>query len=721
MLPMHRPRPFTVLFLVATGLVFFVVGGFLLWIALTPTPDIASFATREVTQSTKIFDRTGQILLYDYNRDARRDVVPLSTISEHAINASIAIEDASFYDHGGIRLTSIVRAMLADVFGSGPTQGGSTITQQVVKNTLLTREKSVVRKAHEWALAIKMEQVYSKNQILETYLNDISYGGTLYGIEAASEAYFGISANDLGLAQAAYLAALVQAPSYYSPYGSHTKELAARKNLVLTRMQELGFITREEYDAAVVEKVAFTAQGGSSIIAPHFVFYILDYVREKYGESALISGLTVTTTLDADLQTHAESIIASFAESNLKNFKASNEAMIALDPTTGQILSMVGSKDFFSTEIDGQYNATIASRQPGSTFKPFVYALALMKGYTRNTVVFDVPTQFSTRCQPNDVFNNEPPCYAPQDFDGEYRGPMTFETALAQSINIPAVKVLYLVGVRNAVALAESFGITSLGDPDQYGLTLVLGGGNVRLLDMATAYGVFAADGVRNPPRGILEVNDGTGNTLEKFSPSSLQVIPANIARNMSAMLSDNLARVPEYPLNNPFNFPGYDVASKTGTTNDTRDAWVIGYTPSIVIGTWAGNNDNSPMVKSIAGFIVAPMWHEVMAYALTKYPKTYFGEPDPISSTVPPLLQGHWQIPDQNGQIVPHDLLYWTDKNNPLGPPPSNPQSDPQYPYWEYALQSWFSSHPWVLTSPETPPLVPISYVSDTPTALMP
>ncbi len=714
---MHRPRPWYALTRIAAALLFFLAGGFLLWAALVPTPDIASFGSREVTQSTKIYDRTGQVLLYDYNRDARRDIVPLSAISEYARNAAIAIEDADFYQHGGIRLTSIIRAMIADVLGSGPTQGGSTITQQVVKNTLLTREKSVIRKAHEWALAIKMEESYSKDQILETYLNDIPYGGTLYGIEAASETYFGIPAKDLDLAQSAYLAALVQAPSYFSPYGSHTGELATRKDLVLTRMQELGFITKEQQATASGEKVSFSVQSGSSIVAPHFVFYILDYLRTKYGETALKSGLTVTTTLDADLQTHAESIIASYSESNLKNFKASNESMIALDPTTGQILAMVGSKDFFSTDIDGQYNATLALRQPGSTFKPFVYALALMKGFTRDTVVYDVPTQFSTSCNPSDITKDDPPCYAPQDFDGQYRGPMTFETALAQSINIPAIKVLYLVGVRNAVALAESLGITTLGDPNQYGLTLVLGGGEVRLLDLASAYGVFAADGIRNPPSGILEVTDSTGSALEQFSSSAIQVLPPDIARGISAMLSDNLARVPEYPIQNPFNFPGYDVATKTGTTNDTRDAWVVGYTPSIVIGTWAGNNDNSPMVKSIAGFIVAPMWHDVMSYALTKYPRAYFGEPAPIFSTVPPMLQGNWQVADRNGQLVPHDLLYWVDKNNPQGPPPADPPSDPQFAYWEYALGTWFSSHPGAVNPPLFVPTSAPDAASSTPT----
>ncbi|HQT83127.1 MAG TPA: transglycosylase domain-containing protein, partial [Candidatus Paceibacterota bacterium] len=482
-------------------------------------PDINSFSARQVDQSTKIYDRTGQVLLYDYNRDAKRSIVPLSDISPNTINATIAIEDSSFYEHGGIRISSIIRAMLVDAVSGGLSQGGSTITQQVVKNELLTNQKSITRKINEWILAIKMEQVYSKNQILETYLNNIPYGGTLYGIEAASESYFGIPAKDVDLAQAAYLAAMIQAPSFYSPYGANRAALDARKDLVLDRMHTLGFITDTAYAAAKTEQVSFSTGGRNAIIAPHFVFYILNQLEQTYGPNALISGLKVTTTLDADLQAHAESIIANAAPTLLANDNASNEAMVAIDPPTGEILAMVGSSNFFSTTTDGQYNATLALRQPGSTMKPFIYSLALKDGYTRDTVVFDTPTQFSTSCSPSDVSNSTSPCYAPVDYDGKFRGPMTFETALAQSINIPAIKVLYLVGIQNAINLAKSFGLTTLGDPSQYGLTLVLGGGEVRLMDLTGAYATFANDGVLNPPTGILEVDDSSGTVLAKYTP----------------------------------------------------------------------------------------------------------------------------------------------------------------------------------------------------------
>jgi membrane peptidoglycan carboxypeptidase len=460
-------------------------------------------------------------------------------------------------------------------------------------------------------------------------------------------------------------------------------------------MHTLGFIDDAAYAAAKEEKISFAPASQNNIIAPHFVFYILSQLEEKYGTNALVSGLKVTTTLDADLETKAESIVNKYALENEKKFRASNASLVAIDPPTGQILAMVGSRNFFDTAIDGQYNATLALRQPGSTMKPFIYSLALMHGYTRDTVVFDVPTQFSTACRPSDNMNNTAPCYAPVDFDGTYRGPMTFETAIAQSINIPAIKVLYLVGIQNAINLAKSFGLTTLGDPSQYGLTLVLGGGEVRLLDLTGAYAAFANDGIINTPTGILEVDDAQGMVLEQYSPQSSVVIPENIARDMSAMLSDAPARLPEYSLDSPLSFQGYDIAVKTGTTNDTRDAWVIGYSPSIAIGVWAGNNDNTPMVKSIAGFIAAPMWHEAMAYAISKYPKTYFGEPSPIYSSVPPMLQGNWRIPDVDGNIIPHSLLYWTDKNNPLGPPPSNPAQDPQFAYWEYSISAWYASYP--------------------------
>lgn len=685
---LREPHPALRLAFVAIGIGFLLAGTGFLWIALTPTPSLDSFDTRKVTQSTKIYDRTGQTVLYDLNRDIRRNQVPLEDISPYIQQASISIEDANFYNHGAISFTAIIRSFITDVMTGSFAEGGSTITQQVVKNSLLTGQKSITRKVHEWILAYKLEERYTKAQILGFYLNDSPYGGTLYGVEAASRAYFGKSAKDVDLAQAAYLAALPQAPSHYSPYGDNRGELDARKNLVLSRMKELGYITDDQYNQAKSEVVTFSPQQNGAILAPHFVFYIEQYLEDKYGVDAVNQGLNVITTLDADLQHSAEGIVNQYALDNVKKFNASNAALVAIDPKTGQILAMVGSRNYFDPDIDGNYNAALALRQPGSAFKPFVYATALTKGYTPQTAIFDLPTQFSTSCAVTDNFNDVPPCYAPSNYDNKFRGPMTFTTALAQSINVPAVKVLYLAGIQNVIDLATRMGITTLGKANQYGLSFALGAAEVRLLDLTSAYGVFADDGIRNAPTGILSVTDTSGKVLEQYQDKPEQVIDSGVAREMSSMLSNNEARFPEYPADNPLHFADYDVTAKTGTTNDSRDAWTVGYTPSIAVGVWAGNNDNSPMVKEIAGYIVAPMWHAFMQVALEKYPKEYFNEPPTLPANVPSMLQGVYQTPSGV-----HELLYSIDKNNPLGPPPLNPANDPQFAYWEYPVQVWLGS----------------------------
>ncbi len=691
----------------------FSIGGVAFFaIALTPMPDIQSFATRQIDQSTKIYDRSGQDLLFDYNRDTKRQVIPLSAMSPYTIQATVAIEDSNFYAHKGIRITSFFRAVIANVTNRDLSQGGSTITQQVVKNTLLTNKKSIVRKIHEWILALKLEQVYSKNQILETYLNTVPYGGVLYGIEAASEAYFGLPAKELSLPQAAYLAAILQAPSFYSPYGRNKDRLDARKDLVLARMQELGFIDEATLTTAIDTKVLFSEGGRSAIRAPHFVFYILEQLESLYGKEFLTSGLRIITTLDIELQEKMSEVVRAYALQNEKKFSASNASLVAIDPSTGHVLSMVGSRDFFDTAIDGQYNATMALRQPGSTMKPFIYAAALLRGYTRNTIIFDAPTQFSSSCDPFDNFNNEPPCYAPSNYDNSFRGPMTFETALAQSINIPAIKTLYLVGIQQAINFAKSFGLTSLGDPDTYGLTLVLGGGEVRLLDLVGAYGVFANGGVFNVPTSILEVARVDGSLVKSHASSQKRVLDESISNDISAMLSNAYARLPEYPLNSPLSFQGYDVAVKTGTTDDTRDAWVVGYTPSIALGVWVGNNDNSPMIKSVAGFIAAPLWHEAMAYTISKYPKKYFGQTTPILSSLPETLQGRL-YPSTEPGFMPHSLLYWTNKHSPREGKKEVPSEDSQFDAWEYGVSYLFAIRPDLfvqpplfgsITSPEVP-----------------
>ncbi len=679
----HSHHPAMKMVFVGFGVFFIAFGVTLIFVALSPLPDLDTLSTRKVSESTRILDREGTTVLYDLNPDVTRNMIPLTDVSPNIQQATIAIEDAGFYFHNGISIPAILRAIYIDIVTGSAAQGGSTITQQVVKNTLLTNDKTIIRKVHEWVLALKLEQRYSKSQILELYFNNTPYGGTLYGIEAASRAYFGKSAKDVTLAEAAYLSALPQAPTYFSPYGNNRAALEDRKNFVLERMDKLGYITDEQYASAKAEKVVWAPQSNNSIIAPHFVFYIEQYLENKYGPTAITRGLEVQTTLDTDLQHEAEAIVNATALANEKKFNASNAALVAIDPKTGQILSMVGSRNYSDKEIDGNYNITIAERQPGSSFKPFVYAAALLKGFTPETAIFDLPTQFSTNCDPADVFNNTYPCYAPADYDGKFRGPMTFMTALAQSINVPAVKVMYIAGIDNVIDLASRMGITTLGSAKQYGLSLALGAAEVRLLDLTSAYSAFANDGILNPPTGILKVTDADGQVLEEYKENPTQVIDTGVARDISHMLSNNEARFPEYPPNNPFHFEGYDVAAKTGTTNDYRDAWTSGYTPSIAVGVWAGNNDNTPMVKEIAGYIVAPMWHEFMQVALEKFPQEFFGEPRAIPDNAPAVLRGVYS--GNNGEV--HDVLWWVNKDDPLGGGSS--RNDAQSMHWEFPIHS--------------------------------
>lgn len=667
------------------------VGATLLWATFVPLPSISNFENRQVSQSTKIYDRTGNIVLYDVYGSVRRTSVSLDEISPYIQKAVVATEDDTFYTNAGFRPLSFLRAVLINIATQSYTQGGSTITQQVVKNALLTPKKTIIRKLEEIVLALRLTKAYSKEEILQTYLNETPYGGTIYGVQEASQYFFGIDAKDVDLAQAAYLAAIPQAPTHLSPYGNYKDELDARKNFVLQRMQDTGFITREEYGQAIAEEVVFKGESEAGIKAPHFVFYVREYLEQKYGvDTVLNGGLRVVTTLDYELQQEAEAVVDKFAPDMLKNFNASNTGLVAIDPKTGQILTMVGSKDF-NDPVYGQVNVTLAPRQPGSSFKPFVYATAFEKGYTPSTVVFDLPTQFSTACAPTETSRTEPPCYAPKNYDGSFKGPMTLRDAIAQSQNVPSVKVLYLAGIANAVSMAKKLGITTLSDPNLYGLTLVLGGGEVTLLEMTGAYSVFANDGVRNAPTGILEVTDRDGTVLETYKANPTRVIGEQVARQISDVLSDDAARAPDFGVHGPLYFDGYDVADKTGTTNDSRDAWILGYSPAIAVGAWAGNNDNTEMVKQIAAFIVTPMWHEFMEAALEKYssPGDIFPSPaaEPNASSLPPVLMGNWNTDPSLGV---HSILFWIDKNNPRGGRPPNPSSDSQFAYWEYPVQVW-------------------------------
>jgi len=701
--------------LIIDGLILFLAGfiivsaGILIWISSLQIPDLSAFDERRVLQSTKIFDRTGEVLLYDLHQDVKRTIVPLEDMSRHIKNATVAIEDDQFYNHFGINLRAIIRAAVSnmqdgDLLGG---QGGSTITQQVIKNSVLERDKKLSRKVKEAILSIKLERELTKDEILEVYLNESPYGGTIYGVEEASQSFFGKKASNLSLPEAAYLAALPQAPTYLSPFGTNRAALDRRQQLVLDRMRINGFITVEEHEAAKQVEVTFSTSAITGIKAPHFVMTIIEELTEQFGEEAMAEqGLRVITTLDYELQAAAEAIVAEKAAVNTERFNASNAGLVATDPKTGDVLVMVGSRNYFDEEIDGQFNVSIASRQPGSSIKPFVYANAWRKGYLPDTILFDVPTQFSPACEPWDT-TSVSPCYSPRNYNNQFVGPISMRNALAQSLNIPAVKTLYLAGLNNSLKLMTDMGLTTLNEPDRYGLTLVLGGGEVRLKDMTHAYGIFANDGIRAVPRSILRIEDTNGNILEEREVVEQRVLEANIAHMVSDVLSDNVARTPLWGSYSLVNFGNRDVALKSGSTNNLRDAWVMGYAPNIAVGTWVGNNDNAAMGGGLSGLITTPIWRAFMDVALEKLPVETFTQPQINTAGVKPIIRGQYintelltqalaqtedGTPIDISQIYSniHSILHFVDRSNPTGPSPSNPASDGAYQNWEYGVQNW-------------------------------
>lgn len=708
---------FTQIIRLAIIVVLFGAGLILIWFATLDIPDVNNFSDRKISNSTKIYDRTGEIVLFDIHENIRRTVVGIDEIAESAKYAIISIEDHTFYEHKGVVWRSTFRAIGQTIFSKlglrqGGTVGGSTLTQQVVKNTLLTRERSLARKMKEWVLAYKIENQLTKDQILEIYLNEAPYGGTIYGIQEASLMFFGIPADELSLAQSAYLAAIPNLPTFYSPYGPNRDKLDERKNTVLQEMKRYGYISDPEYRAALEEEVEFLPQDNSYGKALHFVQYVRAELEDRYGVDMVENGgLKVITTLDFKLQQHAEEIIAKHIENVEDLYNASNAGLIALDAETGQIISMVGSRDYFDTEnFDGNYNVTLAKRQPGSAFKPIAYATAFERGYYPDTVVFDAQTQFNSSCQEDD-FTSLNGCYSPNNYDFDFKGPLSLRNALAQSRNIPAIKVLHLAGLSNVIEQARDMGISSLNkSPSYYGLGLVLGGGEVSLLELVSAYTVFAQDGVYNKPTGILEVTDIDGELLEEFEQDPHLVLDMNAARMVSSVLSDNVARTPLFGSQSFLYFGDRDVAGKTGTTNDNRDAWLIGYTPSLAVGVWTGNNDNTPMLKgsSISG---AP-WRAYMDLALKEYDRSNFIEyqlPDGYEN-LPPIIRGIWKggetvridtvsgkraneyTPEETSSEVaiinPHSILHWIDKSNPTHM--SSARNDAQYENWEYGVQQY-------------------------------
>jgi len=661
-------------------------------------PNPEEFIDGQITQSTKIYDRTGETLLYEIHGDQKRTIIPFSDISQYSREATLAIEDQNFYQHAAMDWKGTLRALITDLATGEMSQGGSTITQQLARNTFLTAEKTIQRKIKELILANWIEEKYTKDKILELYLNQIPYGTNAYGIESASQTYFNKSAKDLSLAESATLAAMIQAPSYYSPWGTHTKELINRKNYVLEQMNKLGFIDEQEKESAQKAKLVFASQNIGLIKAPHFVMMVKDYLSQKYGEDIMEKGgLKVITTLDWKLQQLAETAVENGANRNMELYQGKNAALVAQDPKTGQILALVGSKNYFDKSVDGNFNVAVQGlRQPGSSFKPFAYVTAFEKGYSPNTVIFDLPTEFSSYtdvCRLVNInYNDENPlCFHPQNFDGDFRGPINLRNSLAQSINVASVKILYLAGLNDTIKTAQNFGLTTINDPGRYGLSLVLGGGEVKLIDMVEAYSVFSQEGIKHNQAIILEVDSAKGDILEKYLDQATRVIDQQYPKLVNNILSDIDARAGLFQSSlNLTVFPGRDVALKTGTTNDYKDAWTLGYTPSLTIGVWAGNSDNTPMQKHAGSILAAvPMWSEFMNAALQNYPMEFFNKPDGVQENKP-MMNGEYII---NGQV--HEILYYVDKTNPMGPQPLNPEYDSQFWNWELPLKNWRKNLP--------------------------
>ena len=643
----HSVWKFRLLSKLSTVLFFLVLGGIVALLAIvvyfaTQIPSPQDLSNRIIPQATKIFDKDNQ-LLYDIYSDQNRTPIKLSEVPNYVKEATISIEDKDFYKHAGFSVTGIARSFFNLIIHRKVEGGGSTLTQQLVKNALLSSETSVIRKLKELILSIQVERAFGKDQILEMYLNEIPYGGTAYGIEAAANLYFGKSAKDLTLAEAALLAGLPQRPSVYSPYGSNPEFARTRQKEVLRRMVEDKYITQEQANTASNQELTYrTSKTERGIKAPHFVLYVKDKLVEQFGAKLVEQGgLRVTTTLNYELQKKAEQIIKDEVD-KLKDAKVGNGAAVILDAKTGQILAMVGSKDYFGKSqpddciegkncvFEGNTNVAVRERQPGSATKPIAYAKALEKGYTASQVYLDVKTTFP---------GGDRSDYIPVNYDGQFHGPVQMRLALANSFNIPAVKNLALVGVRDVMELGWRMGLTTWEPNDQNvanaGLSLVLGGREVRLLDLTSAYNVFANQGKQLDPTSILKVTDNKGKVLYEYHPAEgRKVLEPGISFIISDILSDNGARTVAFGSNSVLNIPGKNVAVKTGTTDQKRDNWAIGYTPSFVVGVWVGNNNNEVMSPVIASGVTgaSPIWNKIMQATLVGKGNEPFQKPDNVS-----------------------------------------------------------------------------------------
>nr|MBI5455384.1 penicillin-binding protein [Candidatus Levybacteria bacterium] len=605
------------------GLFFVLIFYFLILKDLPLPTKLGSFTN---PQSTLIYDKNGK-LLYNIYGSKNQVFIPLSSIPKYMQQATISIEDRSFYQHGAVDLKGIARATISIALKQ-QVQGGSTLTQQLVKNSLLSQERTVLRKIKEILLAFATEIIYPKTKILEMYLNQSPYGGTAYGIEAASEMYFGKRAKDLSLSESALLAGLPQSPTRYSPFGSHPELAKIRQLEVLKAMREEKYITKNQEQKATKEVLKYK-RISNNIEAPHFVLYVKDLLIAKYGQKAVEEGgLKVTTSLDSDIQKLAEESVITEINDLPKYYKVSNGAALVTNPQTGEILAMVGSKDYFDVSIDGNVNVTTSLRQPGSSIKPINYATGLINKYPASTTLID-----QSICYPNQGGRD----YCPVNYDGKWHGMVQLRYALGNSLNIPAVKMLKLNGIEEMVATASAMGITTFTHLENYGLSLTLGGAEVKMTDMATAFGVFANNGYRVDLAPILKIVDKQGKVLEEYKPPKSpifgkKILPDGVAFIISDILADNGARLLEFGDNSQLKIPKQTVSVKTGTTNDFRDNWTIGYTPSYLVAAWVGNNNNSPMSGLVSGITgAAPIWNDIMSKLLKGRPQQPVQRPSDV------------------------------------------------------------------------------------------
>ncbi|NCU41628.1 MAG: penicillin-binding protein [Candidatus Moranbacteria bacterium] len=621
-------------------------------------PEIERLHAGSLSQTSVLYDRTGKHVLYELYGEENRKIITHENIPDVMRMATLAGEDVNFYQHYGVDPRAIVRALRANLKSGSIEEGGSTLTMQLVRNLYLYRAQTFERKVIEALMAFRLETMYTKDEIFDWYLNTVPYGSNTYGIQSASETFFGKDAKDLTLDEASFLAVLPKATTFFSPYGENISSLKANQRKILDTMLDKNMISFEHYrDSLSIDTFSKVQKKKNSIIAPHFVFYTLSQLQTEYGEELLrIGGLRILTTLDMDMQKKAEEMVLQRAKENQLLHNAENASLVALNPKTGEILAMVGSRNYFDETIDGEVNVATSPRQPGSAFKPIAYAKALELGLQPDTVLYDVPTSFGP-----DGSGGE---YRPQNYNQGFSGLVSLKKALAMSLNIPAVKILYIAGLDNTIELAGRLGITTLNDRNRYGLSLVLGGGEVSLLELTGAFSVFANDGVRNDIKSIMNITGMTGNQLDFSKQEEARVLDVQIARKINSMLSDNDARSSVFGSQSSLFIPEYpNVAVKTGTTQEYRDGWTVGYTPNIAVGIWTGNNDNRPMKAGSPGvYTAAPLWNDYMRYVLERLSeKEEFITPDAWEKSSLPMI---------NGRGSGRSLLYYIDQAKFSGAP---------------------------------------------------